>query len=110
MRGKLYYHRRRPEEKQDDLLPLLRALDKGEEMCDLDGAKTSPANAGYSRASPGRKGGVMTPADHKPIEGTRSVEYRQGYADGCQAWTWREVAVLCICMGAVDIIVRRFLG
>ena len=56
----------------------------------------------------------MTPADHKPIEGTRSVEYRQGYvvgyAKGCQAWTWREVAILCICMVAVDFVVRRLVG
>jgi len=54
----------------------------------------------------------MIPADHKPIEGTRMAEYRQGYAEGyakgVQAWTWREIAILCVCMGAVDVAIRRF--
>jgi len=56
----------------------------------------------------------MTPADHPRIEGTRNVEYRQGYADGyakgAQAWTWRDLAWLVICMGAVDLAIRRILG
>ena len=49
---------------------------------------------------------MTTPADHPRIEGTRSVEYRQGYADGyakgVQAWTWRDVAILCVFMSTVE--------
>jgi len=38
LRGKFYHYRRGPEGKQDGLLSILRETDKGEKMCDLDGA------------------------------------------------------------------------
>ena len=53
----------------------------------------------------------MTPADHPRIESTRIAEYHQGYAagyaKGVQAWTWRDLAWLVICMGAINFAIWR---